>query len=155
MMVKNEIFKTALDWLIENKYVDSQKSMALKTGINQNTISRIITGKVEPKDDTLRKLNGAFFGVFNMKWLRGESSIMLAEDAAKSRQTFRQAMLGTDDDIQKLKTQVENLTRENEILRQYVEDLRSIIPMLHHDNFPLRDYSQIQGIVSDNENSNV
>ena len=81
MMLKNEIFATILDWLIKNDYVDDQKDLAKKTGITPTTISRIMTGKVEPKDDTLRKLNDAFGNIFNMQYLRGRSTTMLAKDA--------------------------------------------------------------------------
>ena len=82
MRLKNEIFASVLDWLIQEKKVDDQKDLALKTGISQNTVSRIMTGKVEPSDDTLRKLNATFGNIFNMQYLRGESAIMLIEDVA-------------------------------------------------------------------------
>ena len=39
-----------------------------------------MTGKVEPSDDTLRKLNDAFGGIFNINYLRGNSTVMLIED---------------------------------------------------------------------------
>ena len=80
-MLKNEIFAHVLDWLIKNKYVEDQKDLARKTGITPTTISRIMTGKVEPKDETLRKLNEAFGNIFNMQYLRGRSTTMLAKDA--------------------------------------------------------------------------
>ena len=82
MRLKNEIFAHILDWLIQEKKVDDQKDLAVKTGISQNTVSRIMTGKVEPSDDTLRKLNSAFGNIFNMQYLRGESTMMLIEDVA-------------------------------------------------------------------------
>ena len=80
MMLRNEIFAHVLDWLIKNKYVEDQKDLARKTGITPTTISRIMTGKVEPKDETLRKLNEAFDNIFNMQYLRGRSTTMLAKD---------------------------------------------------------------------------
>ena len=82
MRLKNEIFAHVLDWLIQEKKVDDQKDLAVKTGISQNTVSRIMTGKVEPSDDTLRKLNATFGNIFNMQYLRGESTVMLIEDVA-------------------------------------------------------------------------
>lgn len=81
MILKNEIFAHVLDWLIKNKYVEDQKDLARKTGITPTTISRIMTGKVEPKDETLRKLNEAFDNIFNMQYLRGRSTTMLAKYA--------------------------------------------------------------------------
>jgi transcriptional regulator with XRE-family HTH domain len=82
MRLRNEIFAHVLDWLIQNNKVEDQKDLALKTGISQNTVSRIMTGKVEPSDDTLRKLNTTFGNIFNMQYLRGESIVMLIEDVA-------------------------------------------------------------------------
>lgn len=82
MRLRNEIFAHVLDWLIQNNQVEDQKDLALKTGISQNTVSRIMTGKVEPSDDTLRKLNATFGNIFNMQYLRGESIVMLIEDVA-------------------------------------------------------------------------
>ena len=80
MKLKNEIFAFVLDWLVKNKGVDGQKGLSQITGISQNTVSRIMTGKVEPSDDTLRKLNDAFGGIFNMNYLRGISTVMFIED---------------------------------------------------------------------------
>lgn len=82
MRLKNEIFAEVLDWLVKNKGVDGQKGLSQLTGISKNTVSRIMTDKTEPSDDTLRRLNDAFGGIFNMKYLRGLSSVMFAEDAA-------------------------------------------------------------------------
>lgn len=80
MRLKNEIFANVLDWLIRENYVIDQRDLAHKTGITATTISRIMTGKVEPKDDTLRKLNAAFGNMFNMQYLRGLSTTMLVAD---------------------------------------------------------------------------
>ena len=80
MRLKNEIFATVLDWLIRENYVIDQQDLAHKTGITATTVSRIMKGKVEPKDDTLRKLNAAFGNMFNMQYLRGLSTTMLAAD---------------------------------------------------------------------------
>lgn len=80
MRLKNEIFATVLDWLIRENYVIDQQDLSHKTGITATTISRIMKGKVEPKDDTLRKLNAAFGNMFNMQYLRGLSTTMLVAD---------------------------------------------------------------------------
>ena len=80
MRLKNEIFATVLDWLIREHYVIDQRDLSHKTGITATTISRIMTGKVESKDETLRKLNAAFENMFNMQYLRGLSTTMLVAD---------------------------------------------------------------------------
>ena len=84
MGLKNEIFATVLDWLIRERYVIDQRDLANKTGITATTVSRIMTGKVEPKDETLRKLNSAFGNMFNMQYLRGLSTTMLVADEETS-----------------------------------------------------------------------
>ena len=79
MRLKNEIFAAALDWLVKNKGIDGQKGLAEATGISTNTISRIMTGKVQPSDSTLRIMADKFG--FNMEWLRGRDAYhMLVED---------------------------------------------------------------------------
>ena len=84
MRLKNEIFATLLDWLIREHYVIDQRDLSHKTGITATTISRIMTGKVEPKDETLRKLNAAFGNMFNMQYLRGQSPTMLVADQGQA-----------------------------------------------------------------------
>lgn len=87
MRLKNEIFAHVLDWLVQKEMVVDQKDLAIKTGISQNTVSRIMTGKVEPSDDTLRKLNATFGNIFNMEYLRGRDPFnMLIEDVIESHQ---------------------------------------------------------------------
>ena len=87
MRLKNEIFAHVLDWLVQKEMIVDQKDLAIKTGISQNTVSRIMTGKVEPSDDTLRKLNATFDNIFNMEYLRGRDPFnMLIEDVIESHQ---------------------------------------------------------------------
>jgi transcriptional regulator with XRE-family HTH domain len=84
MILRNEIFAHVLDWLVREKMVKDQQDLSMKTGISKNTISRIMTGKVEPKDDTLRKLNESFGNIFNMQYLRGQSTTMLVADQGQA-----------------------------------------------------------------------
>ena len=104
MKLRNEIFAKVLDWLIQEKKVSDQKDLSVKTGISQNTISRIMTGKVEPLDDTLRRLNAAFGNIFNMQYLRGESPIALLEDVAyyKSHPDELRKLLGGEEKEKKI-----------------------------------------------------
>lgn len=100
MILRNEIFAHVLDWLIKNKYVEDQKDLARKTGITPTTISRIMTGKVEPKDETLRNLNEAFDNIFNMQYLRGRSTTMLAKDVIYyEKQPEENPMIASEPDV--------------------------------------------------------
>ena len=155
MRLKNEIFANVLDWLIQEGKVEDQKDLAVKTGISQNTVSRIMTGKVEPSDETLRKLNAAFENIFNMQYLRGESVVMLIKDVAyyqmhpeknplnnlndeEAEKEIDQSSLvnaalaakdetirAKDETIASLRETIESLKRENDALRQQMSALQS------------------------------
>lgn len=78
--VKNDMFRVAVDYLYKNKKVGSQGELAEKIGISESSLSRIMNDKKFVSDETLRKMNEAFGGIFNMPYFRGESSTMLADD---------------------------------------------------------------------------
>lgn len=86
MRLSNELFVKALDWLYANNKVKDQKELAAVTGITETTISRIVNDKVKkPSEDTLRKLNNAFGGIFNMEYFRGKNIHMIADDALHAK----------------------------------------------------------------------
>ena len=119
-MAKNGIFIKAFDWLVENKGVNGQKGLAEALGISQNTISRIMTGKVEPSDDTLRKLSQEFG--FNMQWLRGEDpDHMLIDDASADAEPVNQESM-VNETIEALKKQIS-------ILEKRIEDKEAMLRM--------------------------
>ena len=119
-MAKNGIFIKAFDWLVENKGVNGQKGLAEALGISQNTISRIMTGKVEPSDDTLRKLSQEFG--FNMQWLRGEDpDHMLIDDASADTEPVNQDSM-VNETIEALKKQIA-------ILEKRIEDKEAMLRM--------------------------
>lgn len=72
MRLRNEIFLAVLDWLHKNKNVRDQAHLAAIMGISTNSMSRIMTGKNDPSEVTLRKLNESFGNIFNMDYLRGK-----------------------------------------------------------------------------------
>jgi transcriptional regulator with XRE-family HTH domain len=81
MRLRNEIFSHVLDWLHFNKNVRDQAHLAQIIGIDAASMSRIMNGKNEPSEKTLRKLNEAFGNIFNMDYLRGKVHYpMLAAD---------------------------------------------------------------------------
>ena len=75
---KNERFAVAVDYLFQEKLITSQKDLCVKIGLTEPTYSRIKTGKRIVSDDTIRKLNDAFGGIFNMAYFRGDSETLLA-----------------------------------------------------------------------------
>lgn len=79
--LKNQLFKVAVDYIYQKHLADSQGELAKKIGISDSALSRIMNDKKFVGDDTLRKMNEAFGGIFNMAYFRGEDPhCMLMED---------------------------------------------------------------------------
>ena len=79
--LKNQLFKVAVDYIYKEHLVNSQGELAKKIGISDSALSRIMNDKKFVGDDTLRKMNEAFGGIFNMAYFRGEDpQCMLMED---------------------------------------------------------------------------
>lgn len=83
---RNHIFAAAIDELRrrEGKKL-SQKEIAERMGVNENTVSRILNLHNEVTEEAITQLQTASGCIFNLQWLRGESAIMLAEDVEKER----------------------------------------------------------------------
>ena len=84
MRLSNDLFAQALDWIYANTDVKDQKALAVRTGITETTISRILNDRVkQPSEETIRKLNNAFGCIFNPAYFRGENICLLMKDAAE------------------------------------------------------------------------
>lgn len=159
MELKNEIFAYVYDWLRMNGYVDGQKDLSAKTGINKNTITNILNGITSVSDKTLHKLNAGFDYMFNMQYLRGlDPHHMLIDDLDNESSEHRAPYIkhqkmsendGTKQTIEKIKdinpkdlmAGVENLLqiaatqiKDNEELRrelrESIQELRELISVL-------------------------
>ena len=80
MSAKNDVFMVAFEYLVKEKKVRSQKQLAEKIGVSQNTITRIKKHEVEVSDDTIRALVNSFEGLFNMEYFRGRSVFLTNKD---------------------------------------------------------------------------
>ena len=79
--LRNQLFKVAVDYIYQEHLVNSQGELAKKIGISDSALSRIMNDKKFVGDDTLRKMNEAFGGIFNMAYFRGDDPhCMLMED---------------------------------------------------------------------------
>ena len=95
MRFRNEIFLAVLDWLHFNKNVRDQAHLAQIIGIDAASMSRIMNGRNEPSEKTLRKLNESFGNIFNMDYLRGKVPYpMLVADLSENPQK-KEIDLGT------------------------------------------------------------
>ncbi len=156
MKLKNEIFASALDWLVAHQKVDGQKSLAKVLGISENTISRIMTGKVEPSDDTLRKLSEKFG--FNMAWLRGsDPSHMFTEDIPFSdhhqvdqSSLINAALAAKDETIAALHEHIKAKDMVIQTKDELIESLRQQLALLNA-NTDLRKYPFEIGVAESKE----
>jgi transcriptional regulator with XRE-family HTH domain len=156
MKLKNEIFASALDWLVAHQKVDGQKSLAKVLGISENTISRIMTSKVEPSDDTLRKLSEKFG--FNMAWLRGsDPSHMFPEDTPLSdhhqvdqSSLINAALAAKDETIAALYEQIKAKDMVIQTKDELIESLRQQLTLLNA-NTDLRKYPFEIGVAESKE----
>ena len=81
MKLRNNVFVEAFDYLKRNTDIKTQKELARRMGVTDNTITRIMRGYTDVTEDVITKLQTASGCIFNIQWLRGEDPIhMLIED---------------------------------------------------------------------------
>lgn len=136
--LKNELFKVAIDYIYREHLVGSQGELAEKIGISASALSRIMNDKKFVGDDTLRKMNEAFGGIFNMAYFRGEDPhCMLMEDLAYYKQHPEERLVfdkpqevapapqqpAMPDYVQKLFDEAVRMSTRNELLERQCEKL--------------------------------
>ena len=84
-VLKNKLFVSAVDWLIDHKKVENQKELAAVTKIQEPTLSNIRNDKKIVSDKTIRKLIESFPGLFNPDYFRGQSVCMLMQDLMEEK----------------------------------------------------------------------
>ena len=81
MRLRNNIFAAAFDEMKRRGIVKKQKELAMKMGVSEDTITRILKDRTEVTEDVITKLQTASGCIFNLQWLRGEDPFhMLAKD---------------------------------------------------------------------------
>ena len=86
MRLRNNIFASAFDELKRNHGIKTQKELARRMGVSEDTITRIMKDRTEVTEDIITKLQTASGCIFNLQWLRGEDAFnMLAIDAAETK----------------------------------------------------------------------
>lgn len=84
-VLKNQLFIQAVDYLIDEGKVGSQKELAQVTGITEATLSNIRNDKKIVSDKTIRKLLDAFPTLFNPEYFRGKNIYMLMSDYIEAK----------------------------------------------------------------------
>ena len=155
---KNERFAVAVDYLFKAKLVRNQKDLCSKVGLSEPTYSRIKNGVRIVSDDTIRKLNDAFDGIFNMAYFRGDSDVLLSNQPEPAQESdvnyidhgsLLNALLAAKDETiaamqNQLKAKDEIIQSKNEVISSLQVQITSLRIQL--DEKKLSDYPFPMGV---------
>ena len=111
MKLRNNVFVEAFDYLKRNTDIKTQKELARRMGVTDNTITRIMRGYTDVTEDVITKLQTASGCIFNIQWLRGEDPFhMLAADLQD--EDVQSSSSGVSGDMSLIKELVASLKRE-------------------------------------------
>ena len=152
MRLRNNIFAAALDELKRRKIVKTQKELAQKMGVSEDTVTRILKDRTEVTEDAISKLQTASGCIFHLQWLRGEDPYHMlisdllddsdfgksADEPHKSAQIdadfYRQQLLARDAHIADIMHQLDNM---NALVLDYgskITELNELIADLREQN---------------------
>ena len=149
---RNHIFAAAIDELRrrEGKKL-SQKEIADRMGVTEDTISRIMRLHNQVTEDIITRLQTASGCIFNLQWLRGESDVMLAADVDNKpapaadnlhesthidQSSLMNATIAAKDEaIESLKRELAAKDTLIETLKEQVSDLRAAIEQNKKGNY--------------------
>ena len=134
MRTKNNIFAAAFDEMKRRKIVKTQKELAMKMGVSEDTITRILKDRTEVTEDVITKLQTASGCIFNLQWLRGEDPFHMlaidveklpaADDPIESSSAANAAIAARDEIIASLYAQLEDKDRQIEKLYEDKEEMK-------------------------------
>lgn len=134
MRLRNNIFAAAFDEMKRRGIVKKQKELAIKMGVSEDTITRILKDRTEVTEDVITKLQTASGCIFNLQWLRGEDPFhMLAIDVEKlpaandpieSSSAANAAIAARDEIIANLYAQLEDKDKQIEKLYEDKDEMR-------------------------------
>lgn len=131
MNKRNDNFAAALAYLKEHGDIKSQKELAQRMGVSEDTISRILQG-ARVSESSITKFHAATNGLFNLQWLRGQSDVMLSAEAIAAQHaspTPTDVMIATivsakDETIASLKRELAAKDKLIDTLQLQIDDLR-------------------------------
>jgi transcriptional regulator with XRE-family HTH domain len=115
----NTNFIAIYDWLRKHKGLKDRLSLSRATGISQNTITNIMNGKTSVSEITMKKLNDAYNGIFNMQFLRGADREHMFSPDFKEPITPKENIPGWADNLIEI---MSKQIAENEILHKQLTD---------------------------------
>lgn len=155
---RNERFLVAVDYLFKENLVHNQTDLCQKVGIGAASYSRIKTGVRIVSDDTIRKMNDAFDGIFNMAYFRGDSDVLLSNQPEPAQESdvnyidhgsLLNALLAAKDETiaamqSQLKAKDEIIQAKNEVISSLQVQITSLRIQL--DEKKLSDYPFPMGV---------
>ena len=158
-VLKNKLFISAVDWLIDHNKVQNQKELAAVTKIQEPTLSNIRNDKKIVSDKTIRKLIESFPGLFNPDYFRGQSVWMLMQDLMEEKAKTETPKNVSSDigDVMELYSQRVRLVDDiRQSLKEELAEVRALTEDLHTAVYDFRDatYRLTQALVKLNGNNN-
>ena len=163
MKLRNNIFAAAFDYLKRNTDIKTQKELARRMGVTENTITRILRDYTEVTEDIITKLQTASGCIFNLQWLRGEDTEhMLAKDVEEDKapqQPIDQSSLvnaiiaAKDETVATLQARIKDLERtiaDKETIIKSLERQLAATSMSDIDRYPFH-----VGVADDGTHPNV
>lgn len=131
MNKRNDNFAAALAYLKEHGDIKSQKELAQRMGVSEDTISRILQG-ARVSESSITKFHAATNGLFNLQWLRGQSDVMLSAEAIAAQHTsptptdvmIAAIVSAKDETIASLKRELAAKDKLIDTLQLQIDDLR-------------------------------
>lgn len=164
MRLRNNIFAAAFDELKRNHGIRTQKELARRMGVSEDTITRILRDYTDVTEDIITKLQTASGCIFNLQWLRGEDNEpMLAKDCTAGAgpspaehvdpSSLVNAMLAAKDEtivakdeiISSLKSQIVAMQKELAAKDESIALLRQRLSLFHS-----QERSSYPSLVADN-----
>ena len=139
MRLRNNNFAAAFDEMKRRSIVKTQKELAHKMGVSEDTITRILKYRTEVTDDVITKLQTASGCIFNLQWLRGESDKMFLDTSEKNPQPSAPIDADFYHDALKLNAKViEDMRKDLEYFKSLVLDKDSTIQENHEQVITMR-----------------
>jgi hypothetical protein len=143
-VLKNRLFITAVDYLIDQKVVEDQKGVSVRTGITAAALSNIRNDKKIVSDKTIRKFLEGFPGIFNPAYFKGENIYMTLNEAVEAKMDAEEQKRKVSeqltpqpqvpDYIQKLIEESVRMSTRNELLERQCENLIAELRQAKTDN---------------------
>lgn len=121
------------DYLLYKHIIDGQADMAKELKTSRPNITAMLNGRQRVTDDTLRKINDAFPGIFNLTWLLTGELPMFIDDLSVNRKPqtdvpeYVQTLVDTAVKLIKknetLEIKLERLIAHNEVLSDQLSTL--------------------------------